>query len=272
MVEDLFVCNALVNLYAKCLRVTKAQTLFNLMPRRDVVSWNSLSVCYVNSGFPQQGLKVCNEMGQNGVKLNPVTMLSILPVCSDLQDLKLGKEIHEFVMRHSMVENLFVCNALVNLYAKYLYAISWNGVLTAYFTNKEYKKGLSLFSQISKDGVTTQQMKLHGMLSVVTDGCVENGRIEEAMEMFRKMQTMGFKPDEITISTFFLFEKMLLSRGKPDFVTFTCVLSACSHSRQVEEGVQIFNSMSREHRVEPDAKHYSCVVDIYNRVGRLDEA
>jgi hypothetical protein len=74
----------------------------------------------VNCGFPQQGLKVCHGTGQNVVKLNLVTVLSILPLCSDLQDLKSGKEIHGFAMRHGMVENLCVCNALVNLYAKCL--------------------------------------------------------------------------------------------------------------------------------------------------------
>jgi pentatricopeptide repeat protein len=40
----------------------------------------------------------------------------------------------------------------------------------------------------------------------------------------------------------------------------------------LEEGVQIFNSMSKDHLVEPNAIHYSCVVDIYSRAGRLDEA
>ncbi|XP_024632897.1 pentatricopeptide repeat-containing protein At5g40410, mitochondrial [Medicago truncatula] len=70
----------------------------------------------------------------------------------------------------------------------------------------------------------------------------------------------------------FLFEKMLLSMVKPDSVTFICVLSSCSHSRLVEEGVQIFNSMSKDHLVEPNAIHYSCVVDIYSRAGRLNEA
>ncbi|CAJ2659279.1 unnamed protein product [Trifolium pratense] len=53
---------------------------------------------------------------------------------------------------------------------------------------------------------------------------------------------------------------MLLSRVKPNYVTFTCVLSGCSHSGLKEEGVQIFNSMSRDHLVEPDVKHYSCVI------------
>jgi len=54
------------------------------------------------------------------VKPNPVTVFSILRACSDLQDLKFGKEIHGFTARHGMVEDLSVCNALVNLYAKCL--------------------------------------------------------------------------------------------------------------------------------------------------------
>jgi len=46
------------------------------------------------------------------VKSDSVTVSSILPACSDLKDLKLGKTIHGFAMRHGMIENLFVYNAL----------------------------------------------------------------------------------------------------------------------------------------------------------------
>jgi hypothetical protein len=55
----------------------------------------------------------------------------------------------------------------------------------------------------------------------------------------------------------FLLEKMLLSRVKPIYVNFTC-----SHSRLEEKGVQILNLMSRDHLVESDVKHYSCVVAV----------
>jgi len=54
------------------------------------------------------------------VKPNPVTLSSILPACSELKDLKLVKTIHGFAVRHAMVDDLSVCNALVNLYAKCL--------------------------------------------------------------------------------------------------------------------------------------------------------
>jgi len=131
-----FVCNALLNMYAKCLCVSEAQAVFDLIPhqevvslngvlttyftKRDVVSWTSLASCYVECGFPQKGLNVFREMGWNGVKPDPVALSSILPACSNLQDMKSGKEIHGFAVRHGMVENLFVCLALVNLYAKCL--------------------------------------------------------------------------------------------------------------------------------------------------------
>ena len=103
------------------------------------------------------------------MKPNLVSVSSILPACSVLKDLKSGRAIHGIAVRHEMMENVFVCSALVNLYARCLSVkqarlvfdlmshrdvVSWNGVLTAYFTNISYEKGLALFSQ----------MKLHGML------------------------------------------------------------------------------------------------------------
>ncbi|KAK4360679.1 hypothetical protein RND71_019631 [Anisodus tanguticus] len=69
-----------------------------------------------------------------------------------------------------------------------------------------------------------------------------------------------------------LFREMVSSGVKRNSVTFTGVLSGCSHSRLVDEGLMIFYSMSKEHGVEPDAEHYSCVVDALSRAGRLEQA
>jgi len=66
MVENVFVCSALVSLYAKYLGVREARAIFDLMPHKDVATWNLLSSCYVNRGFPHQGLTVFREMGWHG--------------------------------------------------------------------------------------------------------------------------------------------------------------------------------------------------------------
>ncbi|CAN0924327.1 Pentatricopeptide repeat-containing protein At4g15720 [Linum grandiflorum] len=69
-----------------------------------------------------------------------------------------------------------------------------------------------------------------------------------------------------------LFNEMTDRGVKPNDVTFVGVLHGCSHSGLVEQGLELLNSMLEKYGVNPDAKHYTCVVDMYCRVGRLDEA
>ena len=69
-----------------------------------------------------------------------------------------------------------------------------------------------------------------------------------------------------------LFMEMINRRIKPNNVTFIGVLHACSHSGLVDEGLEYLHSMHKQHGVAPDAKHYTCVVDMLGRTGRLDEA
>ncbi|OMP09442.1 hypothetical protein COLO4_05482 [Corchorus olitorius] len=69
-----------------------------------------------------------------------------------------------------------------------------------------------------------------------------------------------------------LFEKLLADGLKPDYITFVCVLSACSHSGRVQEGYAYFNSMEKVHGINPGHEHYACMVDLLGRAGQLHEA
>ncbi|KAF8369621.1 hypothetical protein HHK36_032358 [Tetracentron sinense] len=50
------------------------------------------------------------------------------------------------------------------------------------------------------------------------------------------------------------------------------VLTACSHTGLVEDGLRFWESMVKDYRIDPDADHYACMVDILGRAGKLDEA
>ncbi|KAF8015012.1 hypothetical protein BT93_H0716 [Corymbia citriodora subsp. variegata] len=69
-----------------------------------------------------------------------------------------------------------------------------------------------------------------------------------------------------------LFEIMKRKKIRPDPVTFVGVLSACSHSGLVEEGYFHFDSMVKDYGMEPNYRHYACMVDLLGRSGRLKEA
>ncbi|XP_018720392.2 putative pentatricopeptide repeat-containing protein At3g23330 [Eucalyptus grandis] len=74
---------------------------------------------------------------------------------------------------------------------------------------------------------------------------------------------------EGAISTFL---KMLEDGMKPNSATFVSILSACSHSGLIEEGLLLFSSMFCKFKVNPELIHYGCVVDLLGRGGYLGEA
>ncbi|OIT27553.1 pentatricopeptide repeat-containing protein [Nicotiana attenuata] len=69
-----------------------------------------------------------------------------------------------------------------------------------------------------------------------------------------------------------MFPVMLRSGIFPNKITFVSLLYACSHSGLVEEGKRLFNSMQKEFGVKPDVKHFTCMVDLLGRAGKIDES
>ena len=54
---------------------------------------------------------------------------------------------------------------------------------------------------------------------------------------------------------------------KPDGITFASVMSACNHAGRVSIGIHYFVSMTEDHGISPDSRHYVCVADLLGRAG-----
>lgn len=74
---------------------------------------------------------------------------------------------------------------------------------------------------------------------------------------------------EIAVS---LFKEMIQSGVRPNEVTFTSTLHACSHAGLLDEGLDLFKFMAKNYHTSLCADHYTCVVDLLGRAGRLTEA
>ncbi|XP_057415002.1 putative pentatricopeptide repeat-containing protein At3g15130 [Lotus japonicus] len=68
-----------------------------------------------------------------------------------------------------------------------------------------------------------------------------------------------------------IFEQMKAEGVKPDSVTFTGLLIACNHSGMVRKGELYFNSMEEAYGIAPNIEHFSCLIDMLGRAGRLSE-
>lgn len=65
---------------------------------------------------------------------------------------------------------------------------------------------------------------------------------------------------------------MLGAGFQPDALTFTAVLTACSHDGLTEKGKDYFEMMGRRFMMRPGLQHYTCMVDMLGRAGLVEEA
>ncbi|XP_015697813.2 pentatricopeptide repeat-containing protein At5g04780, mitochondrial-like [Oryza brachyantha] len=82
-------------------------------------------------------------------------------------------------------------------------------------------------------------------------GYSQHGQPQEAIQLFEDMRSAGVRPNEIT---------------------FVSVLSACSYAGLVEEAESYFDMMKKEYCIEPVVDHYGCMIDMFVRIGRLEDA
>ncbi|GLT56829.1 hypothetical protein SLA2020_298450 [Shorea laevis] len=72
--------------------------------------------------------------------------------------------------------------------------------------------------------------------------------------------------------TLTFFSQMIIAGVDPDEITFTGLLSACSHSGMLEKGRCFFEYIGRYKSTKLNLQHYVCMVDILGRCGKLEEA
>lgn len=105
--------------YAKCGELAKAKELFDMMPLRNVITWTSMISGYSQNGKYEEAIKVFVRMWEEGeVMPNEVTLASVLPACANLGAMGLGERIDVYARENGLIGNVFVSNALVEMYAK----------------------------------------------------------------------------------------------------------------------------------------------------------
>ena len=68
--------------------------LFDSMPERDVVSWNSLLSCYLHNGVNRKSIEIFVRMRSLKIPHDYATFAVILKACSGIEDYGLGLQVH----------------------------------------------------------------------------------------------------------------------------------------------------------------------------------
>ncbi|XP_054797072.1 putative pentatricopeptide repeat-containing protein At5g09950 [Prosopis cineraria] len=79
---DIVVGSALVDMYAKCGKIDYASRFFELMPLRNIYTWNSMISGYARHGLGEKALKLFSQMKEHDQSPDHVTFVGVLSACS----------------------------------------------------------------------------------------------------------------------------------------------------------------------------------------------
>ncbi|KAK2966244.1 hypothetical protein RJ640_008227 [Escallonia rubra] len=79
---NVFLCNALINMYSKCGGMKPASALFERLHWKDIISWNSIIIGLAQNGHGEESLAMFKRMIDAKIKPNHVTFLGVLSACS----------------------------------------------------------------------------------------------------------------------------------------------------------------------------------------------
>ncbi|KAL6964554.1 hypothetical protein U1Q18_035605 [Sarracenia purpurea var. burkii] len=204
---DIVVCTNLIRLYAVNGLIKIAQKLFDEMPERDLVSWNSLISCYTQAGLHYEALNVCNQMKVLNIGFDGFSLVSLLSSCAHLGALNVGVGIHRLAGEKGLLENVFVGNALIDMYAKcgdLAGALcvfngmkkrdisTWNSMIVGYGVHGQGNQAISFFRNMMMAGMQPNSITFLGLLC----GCSHQGLVEDGLKYFQLMSSeFDLKPE-----------------------------------------------------------------------------
>ncbi|KAH0470144.1 hypothetical protein IEQ34_001702 [Dendrobium chrysotoxum] len=81
-------------------------------------SWNILISAYLQKGYWQDAIFSYGMMLESGIKPDKFSISSVLKACGELRELGLGKEVHRHIGSSDLECDLFVYDALLDMYVK----------------------------------------------------------------------------------------------------------------------------------------------------------
>lgn len=192
-----------MDMYAKHMQVESAHLIFKRMEDKDIVSWNTMISCFVKNGHTREALPYLTEIhSDSGGELVPdiITVLSSIQTCSEITSLQHGQVLHGYVVRSGFDCNVFICNALIDMYsrsgridlAKKIFEEmdvkdlgSWNSMITAYGIHGDGNSALRVFTGLKKLG--RHQPNAVTFVSVIS-ACGNLGLTTEGYECFKRLQ------------------------------------------------------------------------------------
>ncbi|KAE8695092.1 ERF109 protein [Hibiscus syriacus] len=283
------VSNAVLAFYSDCRLLSTCFRLFERMATKNTVSWNTLISAYVHCGQKEKANMILHQMQKAGVKLDSVTLLSILSCYTESEDFRQGKILHGFAIKTGCDSDVSLTNALIFLYCKcgeldaglVLFDImpersvaSWNSLMTGFRHQNLPKNGLVLFSQMMNENQRPNQVSILNILPMCR--LLSQGNSIHAFAL----RTGMIKETPVLTSLIFMYARfgkislslLVFQMGKRrDISLWNAIMNVLAETKNAEQAVAVFRELLQI-SLEPDSVTVLSLISSCVLVKRLNLA
>lgn len=289
--------NAMIEGYSAHKKITEVVCLFNSMRSRSVTPsiLTFVSILGVSSELLSVNLskQVHSLVVKTGVLLNLSIVSALIDVYSKRCFTRDARLVFDLVTKPDLV----IVNAMILGYtqnSQYKEALklfqnlhadgptpdelTFAALITAASNLRSIFHGLQLHNLVIKFGlsfdshISSALIDLYGKCGCVKQTCLLfNSTLTNDVVCWNSMISTLAQNGEAEESLR-VFKLMTEEDINPNYVTFVGVLTACAHAGLVELGLHHLKSMKETYNIEPGLEHHSSVVNLFGRLGRLNEA
>lgn len=217
--------NNLISAYVRFDEAANARKVFDEMRERSVVSWTAMMNGYQKLGRHGEVVRLLMDMLAAGIEGNSLTFVCLLKSCGERCDAKLGQQVHCCVVKGGW-SNVIVDSAVAHFYAQC-------GDVAAAST---------VFDRMASRDVVSW--------TTMITAYVQHGHGDKALQMFPKMVSEGFRPNEFTVCS---------------------ALKACAEEKALRFGKQLHGAIVKR-LYKYDIHVGSALVTMYARCGEVFDA
>ncbi|KAF7808583.1 putative pentatricopeptide repeat-containing protein [Senna tora] len=272
-------------------KIDSVRKVFEMMPIKDIVSWNTVIAGNAQNGMYEEALTMVRKMGNANLKPDTFTLSSILPIFSEYADIIKGKEIHSYAIRNGLDADVFIGSSLIDMYAKCTQvehslrvfhllpkrdAISWNSIIAGCVQNGQFDQGLWLFRQMLKEKVKPMPVSF----SSVIPACAYLTTLNFGKQLHGYIMRIGFDDNKFIASSLVdmyakcgniktarhIFEKIDMH----DMVSYTAIIMGCALHGHALDAIRLFEQMLAD-GVEPTYVAFMAVLTACSHAGLVDE-
>ncbi|XP_041028189.1 putative pentatricopeptide repeat-containing protein At2g01510 [Juglans microcarpa x Juglans regia] len=225
----------------------------------DTAVGNALTNVYLKVGDMENAL---NVFGTEPEGRNIVSYTSFINGYVEANQIEKAFDVFSDLRMHEIEPNEYTFSSLIKACAN----------------QAALEQGMQLHAQVFKFNMDSEPY----VSSILVDMYGKCGLLDDSIRVFEEIGD----PTEIAwnslVSVFAqhglgkdaieTFDRMIQNGLKPNGITFVSLLTACSHAGLADEGLKYFHSMEKIYGVVPREEHYSCVIDLLGRSGKLKEA